>query len=91
MFWRVNGSELGGDEFWIGIVTHTVDLPHGDGRVYTLTIGGRLEHNTTTIQCSARLSDGSTVTTPSVSFFIQGITRYKISIFRSKTKVVILG
>ena len=68
--------------FPVGINSVTLQLP-GGGRVYTLEIGGRLEHNDTTIQCSARLSDGSIVTTPSVLFLIQGITRYKITIVRS--------
>ena len=73
IFWRVNGSILNVEIFPIEIDASTRQLPDG-GRVYTLEIGGRLEHNATTIQCSARLSSGSTVTTPSVSFFIQGIT-----------------
>ena len=71
IFWRVNGSILNVEIFPIDIVANTLPLP-GGGRVYTLEIGGRLEHNATTIQCSARLSDGSEVTTPSVFFLIQG-------------------
>ena len=57
--------------FPIGIVPETLELP-GNNRVSILTIGGRLEHNATTIQCSGRLSDGSEVTTPSVLFLMQG-------------------
>ena len=72
IFWRVNGSILYVDIFPIEIDPRTLVLP-GGGRVYTLEIGGRLEHNATTIQCSARLSDGSEVTTPSVLFLVQGI------------------
>ena len=72
IFWRVNGSRLSFEIFPIKIDTSTLPLP-GNNRVYTLEIGGRLEHNATTIQCSARLSDGSIVTTPSVSFLMQGI------------------
>ena len=73
IFWRINGSRLNVEIFPNGIIPVTLELP-GGVRVYTLEIGGRLEHNATTIQCSARLSGGSEVTTPSVSFFIQGIT-----------------
>ena len=72
VFWRVNGSRLYIDIFPVDIDTTPLELPDG-GRVYTLTIGGRLEHNGTTIQCLARLSDGSTVMTSNVSFYIQGI------------------
>ena len=73
IFWRVNGSRLNVEIFPIEIDVHTLQLP-GGGRVYILTIGGRPDHNVTTIQCSARLSSGSEVMTPSVSFFMQGIT-----------------
>ena len=94
IFWRVNGSRLNVEIFPIGIVTNTRQL-FGGGRVFTLTIGGRLEHNATTIHCSARLSDGSTMTTPSVLFLMQGITCYKISIVRRakslQTRIVSLG
>ena len=78
IFWRVNGSRLRIDIFPLGIDDGIDSLP-GGGRVYTLTIGGRLKHNATTIQCSARFSDGSEVTTPSVSFFIQGTLVFYIS------------
>ena len=73
VFWRLNGSILNVHIFPIRIDSVILELP-GGGRVYTLEIGGRLEHNATTIQCSARLSDGSEVTTPNVSFFMQGIS-----------------
>ena len=72
VFWRVNGSIPDIETFPIDIVAKIFELP-GGGRVSTLTIGGRLEHNATTIQCSARLSDGSEVMTPSVLFLMQGI------------------
>ena len=68
--WRVNDSLLNVDIFPQEITPNIIPLP-GGGRVYTLTIGGRPEHNATTIQCSARLLNGSTVVTPSVIFFIQ--------------------
>ena len=63
LFWTVNGSILNFEIFPIEIDASTRQLP-GSSRVYTLEIGGRLDHNRTTIQCSARLSDGSEVTTP---------------------------
>ena len=72
IFWRVNGSILNVEIFPIEIDPSTLPLP-GGRRVYTLEIGGRLEHNATTIQCSARLSDGSIVMTPGVLFLMQGI------------------
>ena len=90
IFWRVNGSRLSVDIFLVGINDGIQSLP-GGGRVYTLEIGGRLEHNATTIQCSARLSDGSEVTTPSVLFLMQGITCYKITIIRSEKKLANKG
>ena len=70
--WRVNGSLLNVEIFPPGIDPSIIAFSDG-GRVYTLTIGGRLEHNTTTIQCLAQLGDGSTVVTPSVKFLIQGM------------------
>ena len=69
--WMVNGSLLNVEIFLTDIIPNSIHLPDG-GRVYTLTIGGRPEHNGTTIQCSARLTNDSTVVTPSVTFFIQG-------------------
>ena len=69
----MNGSILNVEISPIEIISITLSVP-GGGRISTLEIGGRLEHNTTTIQCSAWLSDGSTVTTASVLFFMQGIT-----------------
>ena len=78
VFWRVNGSVLRVEIFPVDIDPVTLVLPGGD-RVYTLTIGGRLEHNSTTIQCSARLSGGSEVTTPSVLFLMQGTVVFYIS------------
>ena len=94
IFWRVNGSILNFEIFLIEVAIAALQLP-GGGRVSTLTIGGRLRHNATTIQCSARLSDGFIVTTPSVLFLMQGITCYKISIVRSakslQTRIVSLG
>ena len=71
IMWRVNGSLLNVDIYPTDIIPNNIRLPDG-GRVYTLTIGGRPEHNATTIQCSARLMNDSTVMTPSVTFFIQG-------------------
>ena len=47
-------------------------LPSGD-LVYTLTIGGLLQHNGTTIQCLAESQDQlSTAVTPNAMFLIQG-------------------
>ena len=74
IIWRVNGSIPNAEIFPTDINIVALDLP-GGGRVSTLEIGGRLEHNATTIQCSARLSDGSEVMTPSVFFFVQGTYR----------------
>ena len=70
VFWRVNGSRLNVDIFPFDIVPTNNELADG-GRVFVLTIGGRPEHNGTVIQCSTDL-EGSVLTTPSVSFFIQG-------------------
>ena len=78
VFWRVNGSRLRIDIFSVGIDDGIDSLP-GGGRVYTLEIGGRLDHNATTIQCSARLSDGSEVMSPSVLFLIQGTYCYVLA------------
>ena len=72
IIWRVNGSIPNVEIFPLEMPVRTIPLPNG-GRVYTLEIGGRPEHNETTIQCSAILGGGSTVkTTPSMSFFMQG-------------------
>ena len=47
-------------------------LPSGD-LVFTLTIGGLLQHNGTTIQCLAEsLDQSSTAVTPNAIFLIQG-------------------
>ena len=70
--WRVNGSLLNVDIFSPGIDPTIIAFPDG-GRVYTLTIGGRAEHNGTTIQCLAQLEGGSTMMSKSVIFLIQGI------------------
>ena len=75
IFWRVNGSIVSVEIFPLEIDTGTHALPDG-GRVSTLTIGGCIEHNATTIQCSARLSDGSEVMTPSVLILMQGTFVY---------------
>ena len=72
VFWRLNGSRLRVEIFPVGIDDDIHELPDG-GRVYTLEIGGRLEHNATSIQCLAQLADGSTVMMASVLFFLQGI------------------
>ena len=72
IIWRVNGSIPNVEIFPLEIPVRTISLPDG-GRVSTLEIGRRPEHNGTTIQCSAILGGGSTVeTTPAVSFFMQG-------------------
>ena len=49
-------------------------IPFPDSsRLYTLTIGGRPEHNSTTIQCVASFSNGSNPeVTPVALFLIQG-------------------
>ena len=73
--WRLNDTALNDEIFPTDIGTTSISLP-GGGRIYTLTIGSHLEHNATTIQCSARLSNGSTVVTPSVMFFIQGTCNF---------------
>ena len=69
--WLINGSQLNVDIFPTDIVTIATALPDG-GRVFTLTIGGLLKHNQTSIQCQARLMNGSSAVTPMVSFLIQG-------------------
>ena len=70
-FWTINASRLSVDIFPLDIFARTLALS-GGGRVSTLTIGGHLEHNDTTIQCSAILTDGSKVNTPTVKFLVQG-------------------
>ena len=72
ILWRVNGGVLGVEIFLLNVATDIISLP-GGGRVYTLTIGGLLEHNETNIQCIAAVDDGSTLEmTPPVTFLIQG-------------------
>lgn len=72
IIWRVNSSVLNIEIFPPGIIPNIIAFPDG-GRVYTVTVGGRPEHNATIIQCSARLLNGSTMVTPNVIFLIQGI------------------
>ena len=71
IFWLINDSQLNVDIFPLNVATVINPLPDG-GRVYTLTIGGRPEHNATTIQCVANSSDGSLEAAPNVTFLIQG-------------------
>ena len=71
--WRVNGSRLYDEIFPTEISINIVPVGPLGNRVTTLEIGGRPEHNNTTIQCLAKLTNGSTVMTSNVSFFIQGI------------------
>ena len=74
IFWIINGTRL------VdlrppppSISDPTILLPSGD-LVYTLTIGGLLQHNGTTIQCLAESQDqSSTSRTPNAVFLIQGI------------------
>ena len=70
--WRVNGRVLGVEIFPINVTFASISLP-GGGTVYTLTIGGLIEHNETTIQCSAVFDEESLrEVTPPVTFLIQG-------------------
>ena len=73
IFWIINNTRL--NEIIpspLLISPNTVPLP-GGGRVSTLTIGGLLQHNGTTIQCLAISQDQtSTAMTPPVTFLIQG-------------------
>lgn len=70
--WRVNGSVLWTEIFPQSFVDSIIRFPDS-GRLYTLTIGGRPEHNATTIQCVASFSDGSNPEMTSVALFlIQG-------------------
>ena len=73
--WRVNGSLLNVEIFPTDIIQNNLRLPNGS-RVSTLTIGGLPEHNVTTIQCAARLMNGSTVVTSNVTFYIEGNILY---------------
>ena len=70
--WRVNGGVLGVEIFPLNITSNITLLP-GGGSIHTLTIGGRFEHNETTVVCSAAFNDGSVPElTPPVMFQIQG-------------------
>ena len=67
----MNGKKiLGFGDLPVGIGFVSIPVP-GGGIVSTLTIGGQLEHNRTTVQCVAELTGASTVT-PGVTFLIQG-------------------
>ena len=69
--WRVNGSVFGVEIFPLNVATDIISFP--EGRMYTLTIGGLLEHNETNIECAAALDDGSGLdVTPTVTFLMQG-------------------
>ena len=69
--WRVKDGVLGIETF-LNVTTDIISVS-GGGRVYILTIGGLPEHNETTIQCTAAVSDGSRPDmTPSAIFLIQG-------------------
>ena len=70
--WKINGSVVGIRNISQSVDTSILSFPNGD-KVYTLTIGGLLEHNETTVQCIATLDDGSNpVETQTVLFLMQG-------------------
>jgi hypothetical protein len=70
--WRINGSDTVIRNFSQNVDTSVLSFPSGD-KVSTLTIGGLLEHNETTVQCVATFDDGSNpVETQTVLFLMQG-------------------
>lgn len=76
--WRVNGRVL---IFPPNIDTSSETLPDG-GRVYTLIIGGLIDHNETTIQCEAVRQDATVVAqSPEVIFQIQGAFLTTLTIY----------
>ena len=78
--WRVNGSVLWTEIFPQSFEDSIIHFPDSS-RLYTLTIGGRPEHNTTTIQCVASFRDGSNPEVTSVALFlIQGQLAMDITI-----------
>ena len=73
IIWRVNGSVLWVEIFPQSFEDSIIPLP-GGYRLHTLTIGGRLEHNATTIQCVATFNNGSNPEVTQVALFlIQGL------------------
>ena len=73
IFWKVNDSRVVNlVDIPLGISISIDTVPDG-GRVYTLTIGGRPEHNRTTFLRVAVLNGVSTdIVTDTVMFLIQG-------------------
>ena len=74
IFWIINDTQLNQISPSPPLISpNTVPLPCG-GRVSTLTIGGILQNNGTTIQCLAISQDEfSKVMTSPATFLIQGI------------------
>ena len=72
IYWRINGNDVDIRNISQNLDATVILFPNGN-KVYTLTIGGLVEHNETTVQCIASFDDGSNpVMTKTALFLIQG-------------------